>query len=92
MQTYNALMSLLAAAGLAWVVLHPRIHEGVVVKTGLVMMIFGLLAVAGLSSEQVTSARAWANAGLVFSTGVVVACVGAAIRMAPRRKGARHGV
>jgi len=72
----NGIMSVVAAAFIAGVVLNPLVHEGIVIKMGLVLMIFGLLGTAAISlSESGNWAAAW-NAGLVLRCGIVIVCAG----------------
>lgn len=82
----NGILSVIGASFLAGVVLNPTISEGVVVKIGLTLMIFGLLgnAATTLSGSSDWSA-AW-NAGLVLRGGIVVVCTGVWWR---HRRGAR---
>ncbi len=73
--TLNWICSLIAAAALSWLVLSPRIDEGIGVKVGVVLMIFGLL---GNAAVTLTGASVWHatwNAGLLLRGGIVVVCV-----------------
>jgi hypothetical protein len=45
----NGVVSIFCALALTWVVLHPRIQEGLLIKSGLVLMIFSLLATASMT-------------------------------------------
>lgn len=45
----NGIISIMGVLALSWVVLHPRIHEGLLIKVGLVTMIFSLAATAVLT-------------------------------------------
>lgn len=76
MQLANGLVSLLAAAMLAGLILNPRINEGLVVKIGLLGMTWGLIGTAYLTlSASLNWEAAW-NAGLVLRIGLCVVCVG----------------
>lgn len=76
MQLANGLVSLLAAAILAGLILNPRINEGLVVKIGLLGMTWGLIGTAYLTlSASLNWEAAW-NAGLVLRIGLCVVCVG----------------
>ena len=45
----SGVVSLMGVFFLSWVVLHPDIHEGLIAKIGLIMMIFSLFVTAYLS-------------------------------------------
>lgn len=77
------IIPLASALALSWVVLHPGIHEGVVLKAGLILMIFGLLSVARSTYES----AAGGSGGFTISVGVLVSCLGAAARMSSWRRG-----
>lgn len=60
---------------LSWVVLHPRIHEGLVIKIGLVAMIFSLAATAALTLSNTENWTALWRAGFVLRLGLfLVGC------------------
>jgi len=76
MQLANGLVSLLAAAMLAGLILNPRINEGVVVKIGLLGMTWGLIGTAYLALSESNNWDAVWNAGLVLRIGLCIVCVG----------------
>ena len=76
MQLANGLVSLLAAAMLAGLILNPRINEGVVVKIGLLGMTWGLIGTAYLTLSASQNWEAMWNAGLVLRIGLCIVCVG----------------
>ena len=76
MQLANGLVSLLAAAMLAGLILNPRINEGIVVKIGLLGMTWGLIGTAYLTLSESDNWDAVWNAGLVLRIGLCVVCVG----------------
>lgn len=76
MQLANGLVSLLAAAMLAGLILNPRINEGLVVKIGLLGMTWGLIGTACLTLSASQNWEAVWNAGLVLRIGLCVVCVG----------------
>lgn len=76
MQLANGLVSLLAAAMLAGLILNPRINEGVVVKIGLLGMTWGLIGTAYITLSASQNWEAVWNAGLVLRIGLCVVCVG----------------
>lgn len=76
MQLANGLVSLLAAAMLAGLILNPRINEGIVVKIGLLGMTWGLIGAAYLALSASQNWEAVWNAGLVLRIGLCVVCVG----------------
>lgn len=84
----NGLFSLLAAVGLSFVVLHPTIHEGLWIKGGMIVMILSLLASASVAFSDTPSVTTAFNAGLALRGGILVVCVGYAIKY---RKAKRCG-
>ncbi len=76
MQLANGLVSLLAAAMLAGLIINPRINEGIVVKIGLLGMTWGLIGTAYLTLSASQNWEAVWNAGLVLRIGLCVVCVG----------------
>ena len=75
----NGFMSVLAALGLTFVVMQPRIHEGLVIKAGLILMILSLGASAAWSFNDLPMSTAF-NAGLGLRCGIVVVCAGYALK------------
>lgn len=76
MQLANGLVSLLAAAMLAGLILNPRINEGIVVKIGLLGMTWGLIGTAYLTLSASQNWEAVWNAGLVLRIGLCIVCAG----------------
>ena len=76
MQVANGLVSLIAASLLTGLVLNPSIKEGVVVKVGLMAMIWGLIGTAYLTLSASDNWDAVWNAGLVLRAGLCVTCIG----------------
>lgn len=76
MHAANGLVSLLAAAMLAGLVLNPKIHEGLIVKLGLMAMIWGLIGTAYLTLSESQNWQAVWNAGLLLRAGIFVVCAG----------------
>lgn len=76
MQLANGLVSLLAAAMLAGLVLNPRINEGLIVKVGLLGMMWGLIGTAYLTLSASDNWEAVWNAGLVLRIGLCIVCLG----------------
>lgn len=81
----NGAVSLVCALGLSWVVLSRRVNEGLVVKLGLVAMIFGLVATAMLTFGDIEINRGMRNAGFLTRCGLLVAVVGMLLRARSRR-------
>lgn len=84
----NGVLSLFAAAGLSYVVLHPKIHEGGFIKLGLVAMIISLIGSA-MSSLSDASMEAAFSAGISLRIGLLLVCVGYAIRFRRNSKDGR---
>ena len=76
MQVANGLVSIVAAALMTGLTLNPSIKEGVVVKTGLMAMIWGLIGTAYLTLSASDNWEAVWNAGLVLRIGLCVTCIG----------------
>ncbi len=76
MQLANGLVSLLAAAMLAGLILNPRINEGLIVKIGLLGMMWGLIGTAYLTLSASHNWDAAWNAGLVLRIGLCIVCLG----------------
>lgn len=76
MQIANGLVSLLGAAMLTGLILNPKIHEGVTVKIGLMLMVWGLIGTAYLTLSASENWGAVWNAGLLLRIGLVVTCAG----------------
>lgn len=53
-QLFNGILSTVAALALTKVVLHPGIHEGPIIKTGLIAMIFSL---GGTAAHMLTKSE-----------------------------------
>lgn len=76
MQIANGVLSMLGAACIAGLILNPRISEGLIVKIGLMAMVWGLIGNAYLTlSGSPNWAAVW-NAGFVLRVGIVVVCAG----------------
>lgn len=84
----NGVFSLLAALGLSFVVLHPSIHEGLAIKGGMIVMVISLIASAAVAFGDPPSVKAAFNAGLALRVGILIVCVGYAIKY---RKAKRCG-
>jgi hypothetical protein len=75
-QIANAVVSLFAAAVLTVVILHPRIHEGLGIKAGLMVVVVSLLATAGLTLAQSVDWNAYWRAGFTMRAGMALVCLG----------------
>lgn len=84
----NGVFSLLAALGLSFVVLHPSIREGLAIKGGMIVMVISLIASAAVAFGDPPSVKAAFNAGLALRVGIVIVCLGYAIKY---RKAKRCG-
>jgi hypothetical protein len=76
MQIANGLVSLIAAALLAGLILNPRVNEGLIVKLGLIAMTWGLIGTAYLTLFASHNWEAVWNAGLLLRIGLCVVCAG----------------
>lgn len=80
MQIANGIISVIASACIAGVVLNPRVREGLICKCGFILMVFGLMgnaAVVFIRPDDWLSA--W-NAGFILRLGIVIVCIGVAWR------------
>lgn len=84
MAIINGVFSVLAALSLSYVVLHPSIREGLILKAGLIVMILSLGASAAATVEM--SMDAAFNAGLALRIGIVIVCVGYALKYRTARR------
>lgn len=80
MHILNGVTALLCAVVLGAIVMHPSIHEGVVLKAGMVMMIFSLGATAAHSFGDSENWRALWNASFILRLGLFVVAVGFVLR------------
>lgn len=76
----NGLVSIMTALVLAWIVLSPRIHEGLWIKAGMITMIFSLLATAYHTLGVSRDYEAIWSAGLSLRTGLLFVCIGLVMR------------
>lgn len=76
MQLANGVVSLIAAAMLAGLILNPKIHEGLTVKIGLMLMVWGLIGMAYLTLSASHNLDAVWHAGLLLRVGLCIVCVG----------------
>lgn len=76
----NAIVSLFAAATLTVIILHPRIHEGLLIKVGLMMVVLSLLGTAGLTVTASTYWDAYWRAGFALRAGMALVCLGVLYR------------
>lgn len=72
----NGLVSLTCAGALSWLVLSPGIHEGPVIKVGLIVMIFSLLATAAHTLGGTENWRPLSAAGLTLRFGLLTVIAG----------------
>ena len=77
----NGLASLVGAIALSWVVLHPKIHEGIMVKAGLVMMILSLASTATLTLTGTENWDGLWRAGFALRLGLCIVVFGVGVRL-----------
>jgi hypothetical protein len=85
----NGIVCILAAVTLSVIVLHPRIHEGLVVKSGLILMIMSLAATAMLTLTESTQLSGYIRASFTLRLGLAIACIGILIKAHAARKDAK---
>lgn len=72
----NAMISAIGAVILSTIVLHPGIKEGLVIKVGLIMMIFSLGATFGLTIAELDDCWTMRRTGFILRTGMATAGLG----------------
>lgn len=72
----NAMISAIGAVILSTIVLHPGIKEGLVIKIGLIMMIFSLGATFGLTIAELSDCWTLRRTGFILRAGMATACLG----------------
>lgn len=78
----NALICLLLCGVIAWLILSPKIADGIVIKAGLIMSAMGLLGCALiLLGRDVPEWRALMAAWLLFHVGGLVVLGGLVLRI-----------
>lgn len=86
-QLLSGAVSLLCAGALSFIVLSRRVHEGVVIKFGLTLMVMGLLASGLLTLKGFDSLSGLWNAALILRVGLLVVIAGYAWRINQANKG-----
>ena len=85
----SGIVSLLCAIALSLVILHPRIHEGIVIKTGLITMVISCLVTFALTMADSTDWGAYWRASFWLRAGLLLTCAGLVMKartVAPRRQ------
>ena len=82
----NGIFSVLAAMALSFVVLHPSIREGLVIKLGLIVMILSMGASAAVLFDEMALAAAL-NTGLALRIGIVIVCIGYVLKYRKAKRG-----
>lgn len=76
----NGLVSLFTALVLSWLVLSPKIHEGLWIKAGMICMAMSLLVTAWHTLAMTRDYSSLWAAALVLRTGLLVVCIGLIMR------------
>lgn len=76
----SGIVSLFAALALCVIVLNRRIHEGLIIKIGLIGMIVSLLVTFALTLAESRDWEAYWRASFVTRCGVLVVCAGLIVR------------
>ena len=74
--TIGAGVSIFTALVMSIIVLHPEIHEGMIVKASLILCIFSLLATAGIVFNGDLNSEALWRAGTLLRIGLAGVCAG----------------
>jgi hypothetical protein len=80
LQLLNGITSLVVAAVLSGLILSPSAHEGIIVKTGLIMMVLSLLS---NSVHTIGKTEDWNSlwaAGFALRLGLLTVLIGVGIR------------
>ena len=75
-QYASGIMALFAALGLCVIVLHSKIKEGALIKTGLIGLIFSLLITFALTVNETMVLDYYWRATLLTNTSIFVVCLG----------------
>lgn len=93
--TFNGIVSIASAMALAQVVMSPRIEEGLIVKSGLIAMIFSLMSTGYHMLSKSEDAEAIVRAGAALATGIFFVIVGLFVNtrthLAIKRLGGKNG-
>ena len=84
-QTISGITSLICAALISVVVLSDEVQEGPVIKFGLILMIFGLLASGVITLKGFDTLYGLWNASLMTRCGLMLALLGHAWRLKFRK-------
>ena len=76
---FNAIISMLAAVMCTYVVLNPRIHEGLWVKGGMIIITISLLVSAVLSFTD-AELEDHTSSAFVLRVGILITCIGYALK------------
>lgn len=85
----NGYVSLVCAVVLTAAILHPKLHEGLVIKTGLIAMAISLGATAWLTLGEVEDWQALWRAGFILRAGLLCTIVGCLLRLRAVQRHAR---
>lgn len=92
LETLNGLACAAMACVLGYAILHPRVHDGIVIKAGLILMVLGFLALAMrlLAGLQHDESIGLSRSILLVNSGAFVVLAGYCVRRAragePRRR------
>lgn len=81
----NGIVSLVTAAALTAVILSRNIEEGLITKVGLIIVTLSMYASGAVSLLSDDPVRGLVNSAFALRIGLLIACVGVAKRMWPRR-------
>jgi len=76
----SGVVSLLSALALCLIVLNRGIHEGVIIKVGLIGMIISLLVTFALTFNESREWEAYWRASFVTRCSILVVCIGLVVR------------
>lgn len=90
--TFNGIVSIASAMVLTRVVLNPGIDEGLVVKTGLITMIFSLFGTAYHVLTKSEDAEALVRTGAALAAGIFFVVLGVFLKTKRGSPWAVHGL
>lgn len=79
-QYASGIMALFAALSLCVIVLHSRIHEGAIIKAGLIGLVFSLLITFALTVNETLVLDYYWRATFLTKTSLFVICLGLFVR------------
>lgn len=88
LENFAGLLSLVCALGIGYAVVSVHVQEGLLIKTGLVMLVMGLFASGVILIKGFDSYDCILRTGLLMRLGLLVSALGFAWQLYAAKKGA----